>query len=349
MARRSRGPRPPVGTRESGRGRGHRRARAGPAATGSPTRKIRASSFRSCEQRVDRLDQSPRAAGARRARYRSGGPDRRTLRSGSRRNGPTPPGRPFAETAPVFGRFRAETRGSTGPAPACPPPVPGASALDVVVVRRLQPQCSRRSSRFVVADRGPEEDRHVAPALRSGRRRAVHLPRRVRTPSSSHGGLDVNPIPSERRPDPGLDPVDRALPAPDASDPSVRWPETGQPLSLAAARPGDLLRVREIFFGIVRDRCQRLGLDGGDVVECTEVKPDTIHLRHRKQGPISVDRRFARFVLVRRIRRPDSRSERRARRTGRKRPGSSMDPLLAGRGKRRPGAARGRRRRERGA
>lgn len=116
--------------------------------------------------------------------------------------------------------------------------------------------------------------------------------------------MTISPL--RRRPDPALDREDGSVSDVPPSRTPV-GPGDGGALSLASGRPGDLLRIREIFFALVRDRCRRLGLTEGDVVQFREADSDRIRIHHARVGSITLDPRIARFVLVRRVSRPAGR------------------------------------------
>jgi len=68
--------------------------------------------------------------------------------------------------------------------------------------------------------------------------------------------------------------------------------------SLASVAPGERVRVTEIFFQIVRNRCWELGIRDGDVLECLETDDEAVLLRHPRRGVVSIERSCARFVLT---------------------------------------------------
>lgn len=66
--------------------------------------------------------------------------------------------------------------------------------------------------------------------------------------------------------------------------------------SLANTRPGDVVKITEIFFQIVRDRCWELGIDRGEVFECRATRDDHVVLEHDELGRLELELHYARFV-----------------------------------------------------
>lgn len=66
--------------------------------------------------------------------------------------------------------------------------------------------------------------------------------------------------------------------------------------SLADTRPGDVVKVADIFFQIVRDRCWELGIDRGEVFECRGTRDDHVVLEHDELGRLELETHYARFV-----------------------------------------------------
>lgn len=86
-------------------------------------------------------------------------------------------------------------------------------------------------------------------------------------------------------------------------DGKTRWPPShasdgSEQTSLADVRPGEVVRITEIFFQMVRNRCWEAGIFEGDVVRCREVDRNLIVLVHPERRKVVLERSCARFVLA---------------------------------------------------
>lgn len=68
--------------------------------------------------------------------------------------------------------------------------------------------------------------------------------------------------------------------------------------SLVTTAPGETVRVRRILFGAVRSLCQGQGLTEGAIVRRRGDIGDTVILETADGEPLTLDRRWARFVQV---------------------------------------------------
>lgn len=79
--------------------------------------------------------------------------------------------------------------------------------------------------------------------------------------------------------------------------PLARAEPSGLPTcSLADTRPGDVVKIADIFFQIVRNRCWELGIDRGEVFECRGARDDHVVLEHDELGRLELETHYARFV-----------------------------------------------------
>lgn len=72
-------------------------------------------------------------------------------------------------------------------------------------------------------------------------------------------------------------------------------------LSLAAITAGQIVMIRRIIYGMVRDLCTDLGLVEGQMVECAANAGRTLRLRNAGGRTVMLDADYARFVEVERV------------------------------------------------
>lgn len=82
----------------------------------------------------------------------------------------------------------------------------------------------------------------------------------------------------------------------DGSAPSSRGLPRLPTRSLVDAGPGDVVKIDDIFFQIVRNRCWELGIDRGELFECRGVRDGCVVLEHEDHGRVRLEAHYARFV-----------------------------------------------------
>ena len=83
---------------------------------------------------------------------------------------------------------------------------------------------------------------------------------------------------------------------PQTSNPDSRWPR-GE--ALVFARPGEIYRIEDILFGMVRDRCMELGCDEGSEVMCVDNDDVGVSVSLADGRRKFIGREYAWFVRVR--------------------------------------------------
>lgn len=74
---------------------------------------------------------------------------------------------------------------------------------------------------------------------------------------------------------------------------------TAEPVrSLAAARTGDLVEVRRILFGALRNLCADLGVHEGEIVRCRACTRSQLLLETRAGRVVALERDWARFIQI---------------------------------------------------
>jgi hypothetical protein len=68
--------------------------------------------------------------------------------------------------------------------------------------------------------------------------------------------------------------------------------------SLAAADRGELVEIRRILFGALRELCADLGLREGDLVRCRACTPSQFLLETQAGRVVALDRDWARFIQI---------------------------------------------------
>ena len=79
--------------------------------------------------------------------------------------------------------------------------------------------------------------------------------------------------------------------------PHAAWPWS-ESLGAVRADPGQVLRVRQILFGMVRDRCHEIGLEEGTELRYWERTPEGVTLELRGSGRRTLELPYAWFVQV---------------------------------------------------
>lgn len=68
--------------------------------------------------------------------------------------------------------------------------------------------------------------------------------------------------------------------------------------SLASVRDGEIVVIRHILFGSLRDLCQRTGFQEGDVVRCRLATPSHLLLELPNGHTVPCARDWARFIRI---------------------------------------------------
>ncbi len=76
--------------------------------------------------------------------------------------------------------------------------------------------------------------------------------------------------------------------------------------SLAAADRGEMIEIRRILFGALRELCAELGLHEGEVVRCRAGTPSQLLLETQGGRVVALDRDWARFIQI--VSQPDAAS-----------------------------------------